>query len=73
MDAYARSVKKLGEKEDGSFEMGLLFFSLEQAFCLTHQKMLTRALNVRESTKLATWSTLTGTLTILEAGECWNS
>ena len=54
LDAYARSVKKLGIKEDGSSEMGLLSSSLEQAFCSIRRKMLTRALNVKEFTRFAT-------------------
>ena len=54
LDAYARSVRKRGIEEDGLSGMDLLFFYLEQAFFSIRPKMLTRALNVRESTKLAT-------------------
>jgi len=54
LDAYARSVKRLGIKEDGSSEMDLLSCSLEQAFCSIRQKMLTRALNVKEFMRFAT-------------------
>ena len=73
MDAYAESVKRLGVREDDLSVMDLPSSWLEQAFCSIHRKMPTRALNVKESTRFATWYTLTGILTIPRVEECWNS